>query len=319
MEKILIIEDSFLLRKSISDSLGLEGFEVIHAENGTTGIAKAKSDFPDLILCDIMMPDMTGYDVLQVLKSDNGDIICPFIFITALGERENIREGMDLGADDYLIKPFTINELLNAIRTRLQKRQLLEIQIRAKLEKIEQELKAKSDELASLIQTQKLELAKVYTLNSQITKQLSDHQAKLMEDAYRTAEIHSSLQRMNKQLSDELQKNDLPDDRRHKLVKLRGKIRNRSVLVNSWTQFQMKFDQIYPHFTTRLLERYTKLTQQDIVIICAMYISLDTNQLSIILCISPESVRKKKYRLKMKMGLGIEVDFTKFIHQLEII
>ncbi len=317
MERILIIEDAKILRESIADSLNLEGFEVVQAENGNTGVLLARKHKPDLILCDVMMPDMSGFEVLQVLNGDSSGAICPFIFTTALGERENIREGMDLGADDYLIKPFTINELLKAIKTRLNKRQLIETQISSKLEKIEEELKAKSIELNELIKNQQLELAKVYTLNTQITKQLNDHHAKLMEDVYRSNEINSSLKVMNEELTTELQKADLPTDRKKVIVKLRSKIRNRSVLKNSWTLFQMKFDQIYPHFKEKVIKKYQNLTQQDIVIISATYINMDTQQLSLILCISPESVRKKRYRLKMKMCLGIDVDLAQFIHEID--
>ena len=316
MEKILIIEDAKILRESIADSLHLEGFEVVQAENGNTGVVLAREHMPDLILCDIMMPDMSGYDVLQVLSGDSSRITCPFIFTTALGERENIREGMDLGADDYLVKPFTINELLKAINSRLHKRLLIETQIRSKLEKIEEELKSKSVELNELIKNQQLELAKVYTLNTQITKQLSDHHAKLMEDVYRSNEINSSLKVMNDELTAELQKADIPTDRKKIIVKLRSKIRNRSVLKNSWTLFQMKFDQIYPHFKEKVIRRYENLTQQDIVIISATFINMDTQQLALILCISPESVRKKRYRLKIKMGLGSDVDLAQFIHEI---
>ena len=316
MEKILIIEDAKILRESIADSLELEGFEVVQAENGNSGVLLARKQKPDLILCDIMMPDMSGYDVLQVLNSENFGVTCPFIFTTALSERENIREGMDLGADDYLVKPFTINELLKAIHTRLHKRQLIETQIRSKLEKIEAELKAKSVELNEMIKNQQLELAKVYTLNSQITKQLNDHHAKLMEDVYRSNEINSSLKVMKEELTAELQKEDIPTDRKKVIVKLRSKIRNRSVLKNSWNLFQMKFDQIYPHFREKVLSKYNNLTQQDIVIISATFINMDTHQLSLILCISPESVRKKRYRLKMKMGLGHDVDLAQFIHEI---
>ena len=317
MEKILIIEDAKILRESIVDSLKLEGFEVIEAENGNTGILMARQYKPDLILCDIMMPDMSGYDVLQTLNNDNSPNTCPFIFTTALGERENIREGMDLGADDYLVKPFTINELLKAINTRLHKRLLIETQIRSKLETIEAELKAKSIELNELIKNQQIELAKVYTLNTQITRQLNDHHARLMEDVYRSNEINSSLRVMNNELTEELQKPDLAADRKKVIVKLRSKIRNRSVLKNSWVLFQMKFDQIYPHFRERVAARFKNLTQQDIVIVSATFINMDTQQLSLILCISPESVRKKRYRLKMKLGLGIDVDLAQFIHELD--
>lgn len=103
MIKILIIEDTVTLREYISYALELEGFEVLNADDGKTGIQMAKEYLPDLILCDIMMPGMDGYNVLQLLKSEDGELQFPFIFITALAERENIRAGMELGADQYKI------------------------------------------------------------------------------------------------------------------------------------------------------------------------------------------------------------------------
>lgn len=124
MEKILVIEDENSIRSSVCEILSFEGYEVADAPNGKIGIQKAISYIPDLILCDIMMPEMDGWEVLQALHANSATHLIPIIVMTALAERENMREGMNLGADDYITKPFTRLELINAIKSRLKKREL---------------------------------------------------------------------------------------------------------------------------------------------------------------------------------------------------
>ncbi|MET6989929.1 response regulator [Sediminicola arcticus] len=121
MKTILIIEDSTDVRENIAEILKLENYEAVTAENGTIGIEKAKTVMPDLIICDIMMPGISGYDVLKQLNNDTSTGGIPFIFLTAKSERSDVRMGMNLGADDYLTKPFEEKELLEAIECRLKK------------------------------------------------------------------------------------------------------------------------------------------------------------------------------------------------------
>ena len=126
MNKILIIEDEESLRSEISEILKLEGYDVTAAGDGKEGFAKAVEKGPDLILCDIMMPEMDGTEVLFHLRENENTRTIPFIFITALAERSDFRKGMELGAEDYLTKPFTRNELLSAIKVRLGKKEQIE-------------------------------------------------------------------------------------------------------------------------------------------------------------------------------------------------
>ncbi|MFB2837030.1 response regulator [Floridanema evergladense] len=119
--KILVIEDEESVRSNILEILESEGFNVIGAKNGSTGIQEARDWLPDLILCDIMMPDMDGYTVLSELQEDPLTVIIPFIFLTAKTERDDLRLAMELGADDYITKPCTVTELLSAITSRLKK------------------------------------------------------------------------------------------------------------------------------------------------------------------------------------------------------
>src|SRR5690242_19524038 len=113
-----------------------EGYHPIGAENGSIGVGLAQSDLPDLIICDVMMPELNGYEVLNVLRQSATTSSIPFIFLTAKADRASLREGMELGADDYLTKPFTRAEVLNAITTRLEKRGLIGQQAEQKLENL---------------------------------------------------------------------------------------------------------------------------------------------------------------------------------------
>ena len=133
MHRILIIEDEPAVRKQIAQILRFEGFETLEAENGRLGAATAIGSPPDLIICDIMMPDLDGFGVLQVLRDNPRTEMIPFIFLTALGASQDLRHGMDEGADDYLAKPYRPAALLDSVHRRLEKRnrQIQEILLRA--------------------------------------------------------------------------------------------------------------------------------------------------------------------------------------------
>jgi CRP-like cAMP-binding protein/CheY-like chemotaxis protein len=122
-KKILVIEDNTDMRDNISEILELADYEVITAENGKEGIKLAQTQRPDLIVCDIMMPEMDGYGVLSVLSKNPGTSDIPLIFLTAKAEKQDMRKGMELGADDYITKPFTDHDLLNAIKARFERHQ----------------------------------------------------------------------------------------------------------------------------------------------------------------------------------------------------
>lgn len=121
-QNILVIEDNDDIRESIAEILELANYEVYQANNGRTGVDIANSKLPDLILCDIMMPELDGYGVLYLLNKNPLTTATPFIFLTAKAERVDMRKGMEMGADDYLVKPFDDVELLNAIESRLVKK-----------------------------------------------------------------------------------------------------------------------------------------------------------------------------------------------------
>ncbi|WP_017730897.1 response regulator [Nafulsella turpanensis] len=138
MKKILLIEDHQEIRENTAEILSLANYEVIEAENGKIGMDKAKSEKPDLIICDIMMPQLDGYGVLHMLSKNPATSGIPFIFLTAKSEKEDFRKGMNLGADDYLVKPFDDIELLDAIEMRLKKNEILKADFQKNAEGLKQ-------------------------------------------------------------------------------------------------------------------------------------------------------------------------------------
>jgi DNA-binding NarL/FixJ family response regulator len=122
MKTVLVIEDHPDMRRNLATILEMENFAVVTAENGRQGVEQAHRCRPDIILCDVMMPELDGYGVLAELRRNPAAAAIPFIFLTAKGERRDIRTGMNLGADDYLTKPVTASELLAAIDARLERR-----------------------------------------------------------------------------------------------------------------------------------------------------------------------------------------------------
>lgn len=122
MEKILVIDDDAKMRRQIAALLAAEGYATLEALNGREGVALAQKEKPDLVVCDITMPEMNGHRVLQAIREQSATAHLPFIFLTGWGEREDLRAGMNLGADDYLVKPVEPADLLSAVAARLRRR-----------------------------------------------------------------------------------------------------------------------------------------------------------------------------------------------------
>ncbi|REG87515.1 response regulator [Winogradskyella sediminis] len=125
MKKVLLIEDDTVLRENTAELLELSNYEVLTAVNGEVGLSMAKQHMPDIIVCDIMMPVLDGYGVIEGLSKHSDTKFIPFIFLSAKTERQDVRKGMELGADDYITKPFTEDEIVNAIESRIAKVALL--------------------------------------------------------------------------------------------------------------------------------------------------------------------------------------------------
>ncbi len=132
--RILVIEDESRMRANLATILRMEGFESIEAADGAAGVDAARRFLPDLILCDISMPRMDGHAVLAALRAEPATARIPLIFLTARGDKADVRGGMNLGADDYLVKPVEIDELLSAIQARLERRQQLAPEAKPRVE-----------------------------------------------------------------------------------------------------------------------------------------------------------------------------------------
>ncbi|MCB2203356.1 hybrid sensor histidine kinase/response regulator [bacterium] len=136
MAKIAVIEDEAIVRETIIERLSEAGHQVVSAENGMLGIELIRDQQPDLVLCDIMMPNLGGFGVLEYVRKDPQISLIPFIFLSALSDKTDLRKGMLSGADDYLTKPFTKEELLNAVEVRLDKRQSVESSLRGVMDQM---------------------------------------------------------------------------------------------------------------------------------------------------------------------------------------
>ena len=121
VKKILVIDDEARLRSHFAALLSLEGYQVIEARNGREGVDCARRELPDLVVCDITMPEMNGHRVLETLRAETATAHLPFIFLTGWGEKDDVRAGMNLGADDYLVKPVVPEDLITAVRSRLRR------------------------------------------------------------------------------------------------------------------------------------------------------------------------------------------------------
>lgn len=181
MNTILLIEDDRALRENTAELLELNGYEVFTAPNGKAGIQVAKEKAPQLIICDIMMPEVDGYGVLAALSKDKETLHIPFIFLSAITEHKSIRKGMDLGADDYLTKPFEEEDLMSAVQSRLAKAALLEQR------ESEKELKnGDKDEIANLHQ-----LKNYFDDNGEVSK--IEEGSRIYEEGTRSTNVYLIL------------------------------------------------------------------------------------------------------------------------------
>lgn len=159
MKKLLLIEDDVTVRENTAELLELSNYDVVTAPNGKKGIEKAEEEVPDIIICDIMMPEVDGYGVLEALSKNPKTLNIPFIFLSAKTEHKDIRKGMDLGADDYLTKPFEEEELLSAIESRLAKMAILNSSRKEESSPREEDLKD-LDDLREIFGRQELQYFK---------------------------------------------------------------------------------------------------------------------------------------------------------------
>jgi len=203
MKKILVIEDELFVRENIVEAVG--------AADGNEGIAAAREHQPNLIVCDIMMPELDGYGVLNVLQSDPDTAMIPFIFLTAKTDRSDMRQGIELGADDYLVKPFDADELLRAIEARFKKQDLvlkrLEI-LSDELTRLQQFLDAKDGLMDNLNQELRRPMSNIKValtmLQNKNTPEAQERYIKILEEEFaREISLLNQVAEMQKLLTPE--------------------------------------------------------------------------------------------------------------------
>jgi len=196
MKKILIIEDEHELSDGLAEILKFEGYTPFQSENGLSGLRLADELSPDLILCDVVMPDIDGYEVLKRLRKKNYRKPVPFIFITALTDRRNYRQGMEMGADDYLTKPFTRTELLNAISSKMEKYSDLGDYVDRKIFEIESGLESRITLLKDEINEKSKYINRINEQKEQLGSSLQKKEMELMEEALNVIDTNNTIQNL---------------------------------------------------------------------------------------------------------------------------
>jgi len=319
MPEILIIEDEKELREGMAELLSFEGYEVVQTTNGIEGIQAASIKVPDLVLCDIKMPEMDGFEVLHQLKMHDAFTLVPFIFISVLKERDHIRKGMISGADDYLAKPFTRDELLAAITTRLDKFYRQELIIQRSISEIGSRL---DHDILSLKMANDDQYSPIECLsgNRSLKKLLYERGLPMMREAIHLIETNNVIQNIKTIILKELHNNSsITAPQKKLLLELKSKTERKTMLSNNLTIFQLKFNQLYPHFAAGFTQSFQNLTQYELMLTSAMIIGLNTHQIADLLNISAESIKKSRYRLKKKLGLGKQDDLLQFIQSFNSI
>lgn len=292
---ILIIEDEDELRQSIVEILKFEGFAVIEAATGEKGIELLTNKEPDLILCDIMLPDIEGYDILDTYNQLDKPKDIPFIFITALFDREHFRQGMEKGADDYLVKPFNRIELLKSITTQWDKINAIKTNVAA-------DSPSNSNEEGG-----------VFLINDLSSKE-KDKISSLVEEALNALETSNSIHDLISKIDKELKNALLTSEQRKVLQAIKNQVSTNKSSRKELTIFLLKFNLIYPNFISNLKKKHQQLSVNDVFLSSATLMGLDTNQIANMMHISEGSVRKNRYRLKKRLGLSKESDFYTYIH-----
>ncbi len=314
MKKILIIEDESELCDGIAEVLKFEGYSPFQSENGLNGLKLADELSPDLILCDIVMPDIDGYEVLKRFRKGQNRRPVPFIFITALNDRRNYRQGMEMGADDYLTKPFTRNELLNAVSSKMEKYSDLEEYVDRKMDEIEKGLEDRITLLKDDLSEKSNYINQINAQKERLGNSLQIKEMELMQEALNVIDTNNTIQNLKNLILAKLKNANLTGEQKNLLKELKAKVCKKNILCNSWLVFQMKFNQSHPDFISNIAAKYSGLTQYELVFLSATFTGLTTGQLAELLNITEDSVRKSRYRLKKKMGLDRKDDFLKYVH-----
>lgn len=316
--QILVIEDEQDIRESLLDILTLEGYSVASAENGLQGLEEISKKKPDLILCDIMMPDMDGFEVMKKIRQLFPMFEIPLVYITALSERKDFRQAMNLGAEDFISKPFTVDELLTCVEVRLEKSQSIEHRISRELDKIEEEIQRQTDALLQKLKTQEKDLAELNDVKGELEVKLSMKENEAQNESMNMVDLTNMLINLERTINSELERIDITDREKKTFTLLKNRIKSRTKFYNPRSIFQTSFDKSYPHFSSRLTAIYPTISPTEITIACGLATDHTTDSLANLLNILPDSIRKTKYRLKQKLGLNRDENLSEYLKKFKM-
>jgi len=316
MKKILIIEGNTELRTGIAEILKYEGYCISEAFTGIEGLQIARKEVPDLILCDIKIQGISGYQVLKELRKEKAFSSTSFIYITALDEKTCFRHCMEIGADDFLSKPFSRKELLHAISSRLERISVLEQDLQQTFKTDEDNLLKELSALQAQLNHHKNLVNKSMINIEELKQKLREKELEFIKESMQITKTNMLLQNFRAQIDNELQNRLISGMQKKIFIDLKSKIKNGSPLPCKLSVFQLEFNQTFPNLTSKFMHRFSHLTQYDLVLISATALGLKTYQLADLLNVSIDSVRKSKYRLKKKLSLGKNDDLLKFIESI---
>ena len=201
MRKILVVEDTLAIRDEVCDILKMEGYAVFQAENGKIGVEVALKEQPDLIISDILMPELDGFEMFKTLQKHKKTASIPLIFLSAKGEKENIRNGMNLGAEDYLTKPINVNDLVNAVQNKIKKKL-----------SIDQNMIDRTAALTNVLESQKKQLDAFNHLISDELKPVQIDVVELLTWTQKELEGTNSFETSNKNITEKWGKLEHSED-----------------------------------------------------------------------------------------------------------
>ena len=313
MKKVLLIEDNAAFSEELNDALKFEGFETIIAGTGEAGLDEVCKHYPDIILCDILLPDISGFEVYKKLKKEDALRNTPFLFITSLADRESYRTGMELGADDFITKPFTVKEITSAINTRLEKYNTM--QLEASLTNIEKKLESRLKSLRSLMERQKDHLKEISDEKEELKSKYNTLKLELLNEVTKSVETKNTLLIIKKQVEGKIKEYRNSRDLQILFKDILIKIDRISNKKNNLLIFQLRFNIIHPEFLSRILRHFHDLSQIELTLLCTIALNLNSTQVAALLNISPDSVRKSRYRLRKKLNLGPHDSLINFVHR----
>ena len=310
-----LLSDNKLLSKKINEALKDVGFEVLHTDKQETVIEYVPLNNLGPAFLNIIMPKMDGIGVLALLDQNEKVNLIPFIIIKSLAHKFHIKIRTDSEADDHITKPITIENLTRITNAQIEKYYTPYIGVIIK--NIKNNINAKLITLKQTISIQHAQINEISETNNKLSEQIKSKESKLFEEEIKTIELSNTILLLRNQIKKEIIRKDLPEDQKTVFQQFIYKIERICSKKNNWRSFQIRFCQVYPNLLSKFIQHYPKLTQLELTMISAILFNLNSIQVSEILNISPQSVRKSRYRLKKKLKVCDNESLLKFIHEFQ--